>query len=271
MLFSMWRLNVKRRYTLIELLVVLAITVILVSLLFQAMSYGRHTVKIQSCAENLRTMTSLLYEHATDNGGRFPSLTGSRSWDDAFSERDGRRWSDDLLNSSVIWEGTLEENPELIEQTDIYRCPEDDVLYRDRLKRTYVSNMLRYTNRTTRTVNSRWAGIMEFAPNDSEFVGKSANISRLTDPSMAIAFTEKVKWENYIGNRMCMMSIQDLYKKQANLEMDFWGHARGSKQFYLNFAFNDGHVAFLDEQQTRMRGDEEADFRATDTMWDCYK
>jgi prepilin-type N-terminal cleavage/methylation domain-containing protein/prepilin-type processing-associated H-X9-DG protein len=81
----------RRAFTLIELLVVMAIIVLLIATLIQALSGARDRARTVLCASNMRTIGQLVHDWATEHDDRAPGTT----------QRDSP------TNSSYTWENIL--------------------------------------------------------------------------------------------------------------------------------------------------------------------
>jgi len=281
-----WVFNFSLRlYTLVELIVVCAIILILLSLLLTVLESAKGIVKDTACMENLSNIGALSYAYSSDNRGFFPRQTPDDngdltvSWDDNFSDYDGRYLSEIDKSSSFFYYDS-EQDPEYeslgksYAEVDhsMYKCPLDEPplteypgvnsapLHPRRIRRSYNPN------------SSSNGGVFTGISRS----GESCSIASVDDPCGTIAFGEQPNRFNGIGlggkvasgdnikNTGCNEStgiktpslIFTNYvnrPKRAEPALKNGGGVlffHGSTEYTSNYLFCDGRVEMLESKET---------------------
>jgi prepilin-type N-terminal cleavage/methylation domain-containing protein/prepilin-type processing-associated H-X9-DG protein len=101
----------RRGFTLVELLVVIGIVVLLMGLLFPALSRARRRASLTNCLARIRDVDLAVLEYRNANNGLLPMATVSNSIDSPFSPKGLAIWK----NAPVYWVGhriTKDDTPE---------------------------------------------------------------------------------------------------------------------------------------------------------------
>jgi prepilin-type N-terminal cleavage/methylation domain-containing protein/prepilin-type processing-associated H-X9-DG protein len=252
------RIRAPRHFTLIELLVVIAIIAILASLLLPSLSKARGTAKTGVCQSNMKQVTLAFSMYASDNAESMPAPDGNNHpWDDYISDYDGR----DITKKDIDrYRYSRDQN-----RHDLYACPHDErtrLLPLDATIRSYtvIRGRLNLPVGQRGPIQAGNLVVKEIYPPWSALVSQPKNAE------YAIVGSEFSNNNKLGGSAGGYKRAYDL--GQFLLENPTY---HGYVPLALNYMFADGHVEFLQFEETWGDADvdlwEKADERKTPYDW----
>ena len=239
----------QKKFTLIELLVVIAIIGILASLLLPSLGKARKKAQSAVCKGNLKQLNVILTMHFDDNDSNFPYIDSNISYDDFLSEYDGRSLSQDEKDLNGLSKTT-----NIGRGSDLYVCPNDDIVRKDSLSEYYIRSYAMPGNGNTNTAFSGVYGNNTGSKN-------RRNLRDVNSPSEVLTFVELHTENNSLGRGAHSKA------KAGQLSISDSPHLNK-----FNFAFVDGHVESLTFQTTLQTDSGMAtDADVTGSMWDATR
>lgn len=216
-------------FTLIELLVVISIIALLIALLMPALRSAREAANQVACLSNLRQITIAINAYATDNDGRYPSSRGHG----AYGPNDP--WSMSW-ESMMLQDGYIPGEPFVA--SEVFHCPSDPLesawTWGDR--RSYLVNRGHW-----QWVYGWWAWATDAGGNS---VIRTARLAGVKKPSHFFLLIESTYWGNSIFGYNVNVFADEGGQQSAHAML------RG-EPLAGNFAFADGHAAWVDQQQVQ--------------------